>query len=87
MKAVVCEKPGDESVLTIGEVADPKAGPGQLLIRVKYAGLNRADLMQRRGSIRRRREPRKSWASNARARSPRSERASADGASANARWL
>jgi tumor protein p53-inducible protein 3 len=49
MKAVVYEKPGDESVLKIGEVADPKAGPGQLLIRVKYAGLNRADLMQRQG--------------------------------------
>jgi tumor protein p53-inducible protein 3 len=49
MKAVVYEKPGDESVLKIGEVAEPKAGPGQLLIRVKYAGLNRADLMQRQG--------------------------------------
>ena len=49
MKAVVCEKPGDESVLKIGAVADPTAGPGQLLIRVKYAGLNRADLMQRQG--------------------------------------
>ena len=49
MKAVVCEKPGDESVLKIGEVPDPKAGPGHLLIRVKYAGVNRADLMQRQG--------------------------------------
>jgi tumor protein p53-inducible protein 3 len=49
MKAVIIEKPGDESVLKIGEVPDPKAGPGQLLIRVKYAGLNRADLMQRQG--------------------------------------
>lgn len=49
MKAVVYEKPGDESVLKIGEVAEPKAGPGQVLIRVKYAGLNRADLMQRQG--------------------------------------
>jgi putative PIG3 family NAD(P)H quinone oxidoreductase len=49
MKAIVCEKPGDESVLKIGEVPDPKAGPGQLLIRVKCAGVNRADLMQRQG--------------------------------------
>ena len=49
MKAVVFEKPGDESVLKIGEAADPKAAPGQLLIRVKYAGINRADLMQRQG--------------------------------------
>src|ERR1700687_5373881 len=49
MKAVIYEKPGDESVLKVGEVADPKAGPGQLLIRVKYAGVNRGDLMQRQG--------------------------------------
>ena len=49
MKAVVCEKPGDESVLKIGEVPDPKVGPGQLLVRVKYAGVNRADLTQRQG--------------------------------------
>jgi putative PIG3 family NAD(P)H quinone oxidoreductase len=49
MKAVVFDKPSDESVLKIGETADPKAGAGQLLIRVKYAGINRADLMQRQG--------------------------------------
>lgn len=49
MKAVVFDKPGDESVLKIGEWAEPKAGPGQLLIRVKFAGINRADLMQRQG--------------------------------------
>jgi len=49
MKAVVCEKPGDESVLKIGVVAEPRAGQGQLLIRVKYAALNRADLMRRQG--------------------------------------
>jgi putative PIG3 family NAD(P)H quinone oxidoreductase len=49
MKAVVFDKPGDESVLKIGERAEPQAGPGQLLIRVKFAGINRADLMQRQG--------------------------------------
>jgi len=49
MKAVVCEKPGDESVLKIGVVAEPRAGQGQLLIRVKHAALNRAGLMQRQG--------------------------------------
>ena len=87
MKAVVFEKPGDESVLKIGAVADPTAGPGQLLIRVKYAGLNRADLMQRQGFYPPPPAPRKSWASNVRARLPRSDRESADGASANARWL
>ena len=50
MKAVVYDRPGDESVLKVGAAADPKAGPGQLLIRVKYAGVNRADLMQRQGN-------------------------------------
>src|SRR5690242_11452256 len=49
MKAVVFDKPGDESVLKVGETADPRPGPGHLLIRVKYAGVNRADLMQRQG--------------------------------------
>jgi putative PIG3 family NAD(P)H quinone oxidoreductase len=49
MKAVVFDKPGDESVLKVGETADPRPGPGHLLIRVKYAGINRADLMQRQG--------------------------------------
>jgi putative PIG3 family NAD(P)H quinone oxidoreductase len=49
MKAIVVEKPGDESVLKLGEVPDPVAGPNELLIRVRCAGLNRADLMQRQG--------------------------------------
>lgn len=49
MKAVIFDKPGAESVLKVGEVAEPKPGAGELLIRVKYAGINRADLMQRQG--------------------------------------
>ncbi len=49
MKAVVIEKPGDESVLRLGEVADPIAKDDELLIRVKSAALNRADIMQRQG--------------------------------------
>ncbi len=49
MKAVVCDGSGDESVLEINEVPDPSPGRGDLLIRVKYAALNRADLMQRQG--------------------------------------
>jgi tumor protein p53-inducible protein 3 len=50
MKAVICEKPGDESVLELGDFPDPAPGPSDLLISVKYAALNRADLMQRQGS-------------------------------------
>jgi|SRR5208282_1332323 len=49
MKAVTIEKPGDESVLKLGEVADPVARDDELLIHVKCAGLNRADIMQRQG--------------------------------------
>ena len=49
MKAVVIEKPGDESVLKLGEAADPVPKDEELLIRVKCAALNRADIMQRQG--------------------------------------
>jgi putative PIG3 family NAD(P)H quinone oxidoreductase len=49
MKAVVFDQPGDESVLHVGEVEAPRLVPGALRIRVAAAGVNRADLLQRRG--------------------------------------
>src|SRR5688572_27593575 len=49
MRAVVFDEPGDESVLRVGEVEAPALGPGDLRIRVAGAGVNRADLLQRRG--------------------------------------
>ena len=49
MKAVIAEKPGDERVLKIGDVAEPAIKPDEILIRVRAAGLNRADIMQRQG--------------------------------------
>jgi tumor protein p53-inducible protein 3 len=49
MKAILIEKPGDETVLKLGVVPDPVPGPADLLIKVRCAGLNRADLMQRQG--------------------------------------
>jgi putative PIG3 family NAD(P)H quinone oxidoreductase len=49
MKAIVIDRPGDESVLKPGEVADPNPGAAELLIKVRYAALNRADIMQRQG--------------------------------------
>jgi putative PIG3 family NAD(P)H quinone oxidoreductase len=49
MRAILIERPGDESVLKLGDAPDPVPGPADLLIEVKYAGLNRADLMQRQG--------------------------------------
>ena len=49
MKAVIAEKPGDESVLKLAEVPDPVLRDEDLMIGVTHAGLNRADIMQRQG--------------------------------------
>src|SRR5262249_40218928 len=49
MRAVVFDQYGDESVLRIGEVDAPPLAPDQLRIRVRAAGVNRADLLQRQG--------------------------------------
>src|SRR5208282_2661443 len=49
MKAVIVEKPGAENALQIGEVAEPAIKPDEILIRVRAAGVNRADILQRQG--------------------------------------
>lgn len=49
MKAVTVEKPGDENVLKLADVPDPVPKADELLIRVRAAGLNRADILQRQG--------------------------------------
>jgi putative PIG3 family NAD(P)H quinone oxidoreductase len=49
MRAVVYDQPGDPEVLHIGEVPDPTAKPGEVLLRVRATAINRADLLQRRG--------------------------------------
>jgi putative PIG3 family NAD(P)H quinone oxidoreductase len=49
MLAVIVQEPGEPDGLRVTEVPDAVAGPGEVLIRVAAAGLNRADLMQRRG--------------------------------------
>src|SRR5271170_8392989 len=49
MHAVVISEPGGPEVLRWTEVADPRPGPGEVLVEVAAAGLNRADLMQRQG--------------------------------------
>jgi NADPH:quinone reductase len=48
-RAVVIEGEGGVEVLGIGEVEVRDPGPGELLIEVAAAGLNRADVLQRRG--------------------------------------
>jgi putative PIG3 family NAD(P)H quinone oxidoreductase len=49
MRAVVVRDPGPESRLHAELVTDPSPAPDELLIRVRCAGVNRADLLQRRG--------------------------------------
>ncbi len=49
MRAIVVREPGGVERLELAEVPDPVCGPGQVLIDVHAAGLNRADLLQRRG--------------------------------------
>lgn len=49
MQAVVQSAPGDATTLRIGTVARPVAQAGQLLVRVRAAGVNRADILQREG--------------------------------------
>ncbi len=49
MKAILVEKPGGPEVLQLGEAPDPVPGPGEILVRVHAAGVNRADLLQRMG--------------------------------------
>ena len=49
MKAITVKTPGDANQLQITEVADPKAGPGQVLVYVAATALNRADILQREG--------------------------------------
>ena len=49
MFAIVIRKPGDPEVLEWTKVEDPVAGPGEVLLDVVAAGVNRADVMQRRG--------------------------------------
>ena len=49
MRAVVFDRPGDYGVLRVAEVAEPVCGTGEVKIRVVSAGVNRADLLQRRG--------------------------------------
>lgn len=50
MRYVVAREPGPPEVLTIAETATPAAGPGDVLIEVAYAGVNRPDCIQRAGN-------------------------------------
>jgi len=49
VRAVVVRFPGGPEQLEVAEVPDPRPGPGEVLLAVAAAGLNRADLLQRQG--------------------------------------
>lgn len=49
MKAVVITRPGGPEVLELREVPAPAPGPHEVLVEVRAAGVNRADVLQRMG--------------------------------------
>jgi putative PIG3 family NAD(P)H quinone oxidoreductase len=49
MRAVVFDGSGGPEVVRLGEVPEPAPARGEVLVRVRASGLNRADLLQRRG--------------------------------------
>ena len=50
MRCIEIRAPGSPDVLTLVERPDPVPGPGEVLIGVAAAGVNRPDVMQRRGA-------------------------------------
>ncbi|KQV74690.1 NADPH:quinone oxidoreductase [Aeromicrobium sp. Root344] len=49
MRAVIAPNPGGVEALEVVDLPKPEPGPGEVLIRVAAAGLNRSDLLQRQG--------------------------------------
>jgi putative PIG3 family NAD(P)H quinone oxidoreductase len=49
MTAIAIERTGTGAKLVPADIAVPRPGPGQLLIKVESAGINRADLLQVQG--------------------------------------
>jgi putative PIG3 family NAD(P)H quinone oxidoreductase len=49
MRAIIYNGAGGPEVISIGEVPKPEVRPGHVRVRVHAAGVNRADLIQRRG--------------------------------------
>ncbi|MFT8719377.1 NAD(P)H-quinone oxidoreductase [Acetobacter sp.] len=49
MQAIVLDEPGGPDVLHLGEVPTPQPRPGEVLVHVAASGVNRPDIMQRKG--------------------------------------
>jgi NADPH2:quinone reductase len=50
MRAVIAEGGGGPEVLTLVERPVPRPGPGEILVKVEAAGINRPDVIQREGN-------------------------------------
>jgi NADPH2:quinone reductase len=50
MRVIEISTPGGPEVLRLGERPKPKAGSGEVLVRVHAAGINRPDVLQRKGA-------------------------------------
>jgi NADPH2:quinone reductase len=50
MRAIEITRPGGPEVLELATRPDPVAGPGECLIRVAASGINRPDVLQRKGA-------------------------------------
>ena len=51
MKTIVIREPGGPDMLTVTEVPVPSPGRGEVLIKVAAAGVNRPDVLQRKGLL------------------------------------
>ncbi len=49
MHAVIVSSPGDIDALELGEIPTPQPLPGEVLVRTVASGVNRADILQRKG--------------------------------------
>lgn len=49
MRAITLTEHGEPDVLTIEEIPTPRARPGSVVVAVHTAGINRADVLQRKG--------------------------------------
>src|SRR5450830_251327 len=50
MRAIITSQPGGPEVLQVGELPLPVCKPGEVLIKVHAAGVNRPDTLQRSGN-------------------------------------
>ena len=49
MKVAGFDAPGGPEVLRLADAPVPQPGPGEVLVRVAFAGVNRPDVIQRQG--------------------------------------